>query len=123
MALIHDDVFDAALTEVATATEAEVRAAGSSVLVDGITLNSGNYGSLGDNSGSGGGRKVQCLVSDASDMKNISVSSAGSATKVALKDASAVVLVVASIASSPKSLGASDQVNLGTFSVILKDPS
>ena len=122
MALIHDDVFAAALNEVATANQAEVRDASSSVLVDAITLDASNFGAIGDNS-SGGGRKRACLVSNASDMQNISVNSAGSATKVALIDAGSVDLIVASIASSPKSLGASDQVNLSSFEVILKDPT
>jgi hypothetical protein len=125
MALIHNDVFDAALTEVATANKAEVRTAASAVLVGSITLDASNYGAIGDNSGSGGGRKRQCLVSSTSDMKNISVTNAsgGSATKVALVDAGSADLIVASISSAPKALGASDQVNLSTFSVILKDPS
>jgi len=93
--------------------------------VDGIVLDAGNFGSNGDNSGSGAGRKVQCLVSDASDMANISVTDAsgGSAQKVAIKDGSGSVMVEASITSAPVNLGASDAVTLGTFSVILKDPS
>lgn len=124
MALIADSVFDAALSYIKTnGDEAEVQNASGSALVDAIALNSGNYGSPVNNSGAGGGRKIQCLVSSASDMKTISVNSAGSAAKVAIKNASGAVLVTASIASAPISLGASDQVNLGTFSVILKDPT
>jgi len=125
MALIHDDVFDAALEYIKTnAVEAEVQNASNAALVDAITLTSGNFGSAVNNSGVGAGRKIQCLVSDASDMKNISVNSAGSATKVVLKDsAGTTTLIEASIASAPVSLGASDQVNLSTFSVILKDPT
>ena len=123
MALIANAVFDAALNHIKNNGDGvQVRAAGSSVLVSTVALNSGNYGSAGDNSGSGGGRKIQCLVSSASDMKNISVNTGGSATKVAILD-SAAVIVVASIASAPVALGSSDQVNLGTFSVILKDPT
>lgn len=123
MALIHNDVFDAALTEVATATKAEVRNASSAVLVGSVVLNAGNYGAIGDyTSGSSTGRTRTCLVSSASDMKNISVASAGSATKVALVDAGSVDLIVASITSAPVSLGASDQVNLGSFAVVLLDP-
>lgn len=125
MALIHDDVLDAALDYISTnAKEAEVQSAGSSALVNAIALTSGNFGSPVNNSGSGGGRKIECLSSDTSDMKNISVNSAGSATKIALKDsAGTTTLIVASIASAPIALGASDQVNLSTFSVILKDPT
>lgn len=123
MALLHNNVFDAALNWIkANGDGAQVRKASSGVLVSTVALNSANYGAAGDNSGSGGGRKIQCLVSSASDMKNISVDAAGSATKVAILD-SATVIVVASIASAPVALGASDQVNLGTFSVILKDPT
>ena len=121
MPLIADTVFDAALGIVDNCNKAQVRTAGSSILINSITLNAGNFGSPGDNSGSGGGRKIQCLVSSASDMKAISVSSAGSAAKIALLISSAVT-VVASLASTV-TLGASDQVNLGTFSVILKDPT
>ena len=40
---LHDNVLDAALAYVVTCTEAEVRAAGSSVLVDAIVIDSGNY--------------------------------------------------------------------------------
>jgi len=93
-------------------------------VVNAIALTSGNFGSPVNNSSAGAGRKIQCLVSSASDMKNISVNSAGSATKVALKNsAGTITLVEASISSSPVSLGASDQVNLSTFSVILRDPT
>jgi len=127
MGLLSDSVFDAALSYIKTnCNQAEVRASASSVLIDSITLDSGNFGSPVNNSGSGLGRKIQCLVSSASDMKTISVSSAGSAQKVALLNSSASSQTdhaIASIASAPVSLGASDQVNLSTFSVILKDPS
>lgn len=125
MALIHNDVFDAALEYISTnAKEAEVQNASGTALVDAIALDSGNFGSAIDNSGAGGGRKIQCLTSSASDMKTISVNSAGSATKVALKDsAGTTTLIEASVASAPVSLGASDQVNLSTFSVIIKDPT
>lgn len=121
MALIHNDVFDAALTEVKTATEAEVQNASGTALVDAITLDASNYGANGEYAS--GGRKCQCLVSDTSDMASIAVDTGGSATKVALKDASAAVLIEASITSAPVNLGSSDAVTLGTFSVILKDPT
>jgi hypothetical protein len=118
--IIANAVFDAALGMVDNCTEAEVRNASSAVLVDGITLNAGNFGSPEDNS-SGGGRRIQCLVSSASDMKAISVSSAGAAAKVALIYSGADYIV--SELASAVSLGASDQVNLGAFYVILKDPT
>lgn len=127
MAVIHNDVFDAACAEIATSTHCEVRATGSSVLVSignsspAITLNAGNFTSSQDGST---GRKVTCLVSSASDMKAIDVSSAGSANKVAIGTSSAsslVPLVIASLASSV-ALGASDQINLGSFSVTFADP-
>lgn len=121
MGLIHNDVFDAALTEVATCTEAEVQTSASSVLVDGVVLNSGNFGSPAEYTS--GGREIECLQSSASDMKNIAVSTGGNAYKVALKDASAAVLIEADISSAPVVLGSSDQVNLGTFKVILADPA
>lgn len=123
MATLSNNVFDAALEYIkSNCNKGQVVAAGSSILVNSIVLNAGNYGSAAENSGSGAGRKIQALVSSASDMKSISVSSAGSATKVRLL-ASSTVHVVASIASAPKSLGSGDKVNLSTFSVILKDPT
>lgn len=121
MPLLHNDVFDAALTEVATCTEAEVQNASGTALVDAIVLDAANFGANGDYAS--GGREKTCLVEGASsDMHNISVGTAGSATKVALK-AGVDVLVEASITGAPVSLGASDQVNLGTFKVILQDPT
>ena len=121
MPVIADTVFDAALGIVDNCNKARVLKSSSGVLINSIVLNAGNFGAAGDNAGSGGGRKIQCLVSSASDMKAISVTSAGAAKKIALVISSAVT-VVASLASSV-ALGASDQVNLGTFSVILKDPT
>ena len=121
MPLLADTVFDAALGIVDNCNKAQVRTSGSSILINSITLDGSNFGAAGDNSGSGAGRKIQCLVSSASDMKAISVTSAGAAKKIALLVSSAVT-VVASLTSAV-SLGASDQVNLGAFSVILKDPT
>ncbi len=125
MSLIHNDVFDAALTHIKNnGVEAEIQNSTGSPLVDSVTLDTGNYGSPQDNaSASGGGRKMTCLTSSASDMKNISVNSAGSAYTTVIKNASAAELIAASITSAPISLGTSDQVNLSTFSVILKDPT
>ena len=125
MPVFHDDVLDAGLDLVDGCIDCEVRTAGSSVLVGSIVLNASNFGSHINNSGAGLGRKMQCLVSDTSDMKAISVASAGSAAKVVL---------IASVASTPTdycvadvsppvTLGASDQINLGTFSAIFKDPT
>ena len=123
MPLLHDNVIDAALNYIkANGDGVQVRDASSAVLVSTEALDSANYGSAIDNSGGGGGRKIQCLVSAASDMKNIGVDASGAATKVAILD-SATVIVVASIASAPKSITTADQVNLGTFSVIIQDPT
>ena len=120
-AILANSVFDAALGVVDNCNKAQVRTSGSSILINSIVLDASNFGAAGDNSGSGGGRKIQCLVSSSSDMQAISVTSAGAAKKIALLISSAVT-VVAELTSAV-SLGASDQVNLGTFSVILKDPS
>ena len=122
MASIADAVFDAALNHIKNnVNRVQVRNASSAVLVNkasGIT--SADFGSPANNSGAGAGRKITCLTG--SDFQGLSVSSAGSASKVALLSTSAVK-VIASIASAPISLGASDQVNIGSFSVILKDPT
>lgn len=127
MSLLSNSVFDAALSYISTnCNQAEVRTSSSGVLIDSITLDSGNFASITDNSGSGGGRKLTCLQSSASDMKNISVSSAGSAQKVVLLNSSASSQAdhaVASLTSAPIALGVSDQVNLSTFDIILKDPT
>ncbi len=114
---LNDSVFDAALAVVVACDQAEVRTAGSSVLVDAIVLNSGNFGS--PEAGSPSGRRVQCLQSDANDMKAIAVNSAGAAAKVALID-SVTDIVLADLPSAV-SLGASDEVNLGTFYVQFPD--
>ena len=129
MALIHSSVFDAALSYIETNTDAmEVRDASSVVLVGPVALNSGNFtGPAAYSSGSDSGRKLTALTSSTSDMKNISTvsSCSGGATKVVLKDTSGSGqdLIVASITSAPVPLGGSDKVNLGTFDIILKDPT
>ena len=125
MPSFHNDVLDAALGLIDDCTECEVRAAASSVLVDAIVLTAGNFGAAGDNSGAGLGRKMQCLVSSASDMLAISVNSAGSAAKVVLLKSIASAMTVYAVAdvSPAVTLGGSDQINLGTFSAIFKDPT
>ena len=64
---------------------------------------------------------ITCLVEDTGDMSNIAVDAAGDATKVCLLDGAAI-LITADITGAPITLGAADQVNLGTFDVQLKDP-
>ena len=120
-AILADTVFDAALGIVDNCNKAQVQASDDTVLIDNITLDTNNFGSPEDNGGAGGGRKIQCLKSDTSDMKAISVGVAGTASKVILL-VTAAETVTAELA-SPIVLGGSDQVNLGTFDVILKDPS
>jgi len=122
MASIADAVFDAALNHIKNNVDkVQIRTSASSVLVSkssGIT--SADFGNAGDNSGSGGGRKITCLTG--SDFQGLSVSTGGSAAKVVLLSTS-TVKVVASISSAPVNLGSWDQVNIGSFSVILKDPT
>ena len=123
-AVIADAVFDAALTYIsANATKAKVKSAANGVLVGPIALNASNFGANGDNGGAGGGRKKTCLVEDTGDMSGIAVASAGSATKVTLETAGDAVLISTDITGAPIVLGAADSVNLGTFDVILKDPT
>jgi len=117
--VLSDTVFDAALAIVKSCTVAEVRKSSSGVLVASIGLNSSNY--TGPQVGSPSGRELVCLVSDTSDMKAISVASAGAAKKIALIKSS-VDHAIAELTSAV-SLGASDQVNLGTFTVLLPDPT
>jgi len=124
--IIADAVFDAALGIIDNSTSCEVRTSASSVLVDlvtnSVTLDGSNFGAPEDGST---GRKIQCLVSAASDMKAISVSTGGSANKVAIgvSSASSMVDYVIAELASPVTLGSSDQINLGTFSVTLADPA
>ena len=122
MPLIANSVFDAALGIVDNCNKAKVVTSGSVDVITSITLDASNFGAITDNSGAGAGRKIQCLVSSASDMKAISVDTSGGAAKKIQLLISSAVTVVASLTSAV-SLGASDQVNLGTFSVILKDPT
>jgi hypothetical protein len=124
VAVIHNNVFDAALAYIATnAVEVEVQSAASVALVDGEVLNGSNFDAPSDNGSGGGGRCITCLVEDTGDMSNLVVDVAGSATKVALKNAGAAVLIEADITGAPVALLVTDLVNLGTFDVILKDPT
>ncbi len=122
MAVIADAVFDAALNYIKNNTDTvQIRKASSGVLVtktSGIT--SADFGAAGDNGGGGGGRKITCLTG--SDFQSLAVAAGGSATKVALIS-SATVRVVADIDSAPIGIGSSDTVNIGSFDVILKDPT
>jgi len=123
MALFHDDVFDAALSYISTnGVEAEVQEADDTVLVDSITLNSGNYGSPENNSGTGLGRRMQVFVNDADDMKTIAVTVAGTATKVAIKNAGGTVLTEVDLTAGV-ALTTADTVDLEPIYLILKDPA
>ena len=117
--VLSDTVLDAALAVVKSCTEARVVTSTDSVLIAGITLDSANY--TGPAAGSPSGRQLTCLVSSSSDMKAISVTSAGAAKKINLLLSSA--LNATAVLTSAVSLGASDQVNLGTFVVLLPDPT
>ena len=125
MPSFHNDVLDAGLDLIDGCTDCEVRDASSVALVASITLDGGNFGSHIDNASAGLGRKMECLSSSATDMLAISVSSAGSATQVVLIYSSASTPTDYCVAdvSPPVTLGASDQINLGTFSAIFKDPT
>jgi len=71
--ILADTVFDAALGIVDNCNKAQVVTSASSILINSITLDGSNFGAAGDNSGSGAGRKMQCLVSSSSDMKAIAL--------------------------------------------------
>jgi hypothetical protein len=116
---ISDTVYDEALSYIATCTECQVRTSADAVLVTTPALDSGNF--TGPAAGSPSGRQITCLVSSTSDMKAISVTSAGAAKRVALRLAS-TDHVVAELTSAV-SLGASDQINLGSFVVVFPDPT
>jgi hypothetical protein len=121
---ISNAVFDAALNHIKdNGVEAEVHSASATVLVDNITLNAANYTGPSDNGGAGGGRLLLCLVEDDDDMTNIAATVAGDATHVAILNVGTDILLKADITGAPVTLGADDSVTLGTFNVILKDPS
>ena len=123
MSMLSTAVFDAALTHISSnGVEAEVQNSAGSPLVGGVTLDTGNYSSPQNNTSSAG-RNMTCLVSSASDMQQIGVSTAGSAYQTAIKNSAGSNLVIASISSAPINLGASDQVNLSTFNVQLNEPT
>lgn len=119
MALVANEVFDAALSYVkSNVNKVQVVKSSSGVLVSkasGIT--SADFGSPAEYAS--GGRQITCLTG--SDFQGLSVSTGGSAAKVRLLKTSTVVLV-ADIASQPITLGGSDQVNIGSFDFVLKDP-
>ncbi len=118
--ILSNAVLDAALDIVNNCNKAQVVTSSDSILIDNISLDAGNFGAAQDNS-SGGGRKMECLVSSGNDMKAISVDSAGAAKKIRLLISSTVTVVA--VLASAVSLGAADQVNLGSFFVVLKDPT
>lgn len=123
MALIADMVLDQALSYIQTnGVEVEIQDASDVALVDGVALDAGNYGTIANNTDPGGGRELECLVSDGGDMDGVAVGTAGTATKGAIKDGSGNVLIEADL-SSNVDLTTSDQVNIGTIMVVLEDPS
>ena len=118
MAVIHDNVFDAALAYVSTnVNKVQLRAAGSSVLVSHASSGSDIVFGAPTSHASGGGREITAL---SGGLSSIGVSTGGAATKGALLNSS-TVLIVASTAST-YSLGSSDTVNFQAFTIALKDP-
>lgn len=125
--LIHDDIFDAALNLIISTTDKiQVRKTSGGVLVstsansNSITLDASNWATVG--AGSPSGRDITAAVSKSSDLASLAVGAAGAATHVALVD-SAQVQVQANITSEPISIGASDLVNIGSFTITLLDPT
>ena len=120
--LIANAIFDAALELVNDCTEVNVYD-GSVMVKDGITLDASNYGAIGDFAS--GGRQVQCLVSDGSDMLNIgSLSAGGTIDKVVLlRSIGSVMTAQITAGVSDVVVGASDAINLGTFYVRFLDPT
>lgn len=123
MSLFHDDVLDEALEYISTnGVEGEIQESDGTVLVDGITLNSGNFGSAEDNPNTGLGRRMQAFVNDTGDMDTIAVTVAGTATKAVIKNGTGTVLAEADLPSSIALL-TSDTVDLDPVYLIFKDPS
>jgi len=134
--LVHDDVLNAALAVIATATKANVclasantyaratttQASASGYQLASVTLDASNYST---SSGSTG-RKITCLVSDSSDMKSISVNASiasQSAAEIALTLAAGSKLFYVTTLASTKSLNTGDKVTLGSFAVTIADPT
>jgi len=135
--LVHDDVLNAALAVIATATKANVclasantfaratttQASASGYQLASVTLDASNYST---SSGSSTGRKITCLVSDSSDMKSISVNASiasQSAAEIALTLAAGSKLFYVTTLASTKSLNTGDKVTLGSFDVTIADPT
>ena len=116
---LSNAVLDAALGIVEACNKAQVVDISSGILIDNITLDAGNFGAIADNGSDG--RLIECLISDGNDMKAINVDTGGAAKKIRLLLTAAVQVIA--VMTSVVSLGSSDQVNLGTFNVILKDPT
>ena len=125
MSVYHDNVYDAALNYIKTnGVEAEVRES-TAILVDAITLDSGNYGTVMDNDLGGGGRKMECCVNDADDMLAIPVDAASTgsgADNVVIKNGAGDILAQADLL-TPVELTTDDEINLDSFFAVLKDPT
>ena len=122
---IANAVFDAALGIIDNSTHCEVRTSADSVLVsldnNSVTLDAGNFTIASGATG----RKITCLESSASDMQLINVSTTGAAERIAIgiSSASSIVDYVVTELSSAVSITSADQINLGSFSVTLADPT
>ena len=116
--VLSDTVLNAALAVVESCTEARVVESDDTELIAGITLDASNYTQA---AGSPSGRQTTCLVSAASDMKAISVTTTGAVKKIELLLSSTVH--VTAVLTSAVSVLSTDQVNLGTFVVLFPDPT
>jgi len=122
MPTLADAVFDAALTVLRSGIDrVQLRAAGSSVILDKDSLSSVSALWSAITSGSPNGRALTFKSSIAS-LQGQSVSAGGAITKLALLD-SATVQGTVDVASAPISVGSSDQVNIGGFTITLADPT
>jgi hypothetical protein len=105
----------------ATARKAEIQTAGGVAVVENLALTNDNFGSPEDYSG--GGRKLECLISDGGNMENIAVDVAGSAQRVVLfNQAGTVTLTETEIEDGVIELETTDTVDIKSFYVILENP-
>jgi hypothetical protein len=121
--ILSNAVLDAALAVVSATTKLQVVNSSSTILIDSIVIGSANFsGSNSYSSGSTAGRNLVCLVSSASsNMAAISVTTTGAAKKLRLLNGASVECVA--VMTSAVSVLSTDQVNIGTFSVIMVDPT
>ena len=116
--LIHDNVFNAALTYLETNVDKIQVTDGASVLMSHASSASDIASAwTGPGAGSPDGQQIQF-----DGLSSLSASGSGSADQVKLID-SATVLLQATLSPTSVNIASSDKVNIGAFTITLRDPT